>query len=95
MKYENLTLDEERALYGVCGAEVTGCTFAGPADGKSALKECRSIQVKGCSFLLRYPSIPIRIVILLYGIWKNRRCKIRDEGQKEDRIHHSVFLFIL
>lgn len=60
MKYENLTLDEERALYGIQNAEIESCTFAGPADGESALKECRDIQVKNCSFLLRYPFWHVR-----------------------------------
>ena len=54
-KYENLTLDEERALYGIHDAEVVNCRFEGPADGESALKECGNIRVKNCDFLLRYP----------------------------------------
>ena len=49
------TYDEERALYNLTDAEVTDCTFAGPADGESALKECRNVLVKDCSFSLRYP----------------------------------------
>lgn len=55
MKYENLTLDEERALYGIHNAEVIGCRFDGPADGESALKECSDISVKDCYMNLRYP----------------------------------------
>ncbi len=47
--------DEERAMYNLCDAEVINCTFAGPADGESALKECRNIKVKDSSFSLRYP----------------------------------------
>ena len=35
--------DEERALYGLRDTDVVGCTFAGDADGESALKECRGI----------------------------------------------------
>lgn len=54
-KYEGLTLDSERALYNISDALVVSCTFAGPADGESALKECRNITVKDCSFSLRYP----------------------------------------
>ena len=54
-RYENLILDEERALYGLNGAEVIGCKFDGPADGESALKECRDIVTKDCYFNLRYP----------------------------------------
>ena len=51
--YENLTLDEERALYGLHHAEVRNCTFAGPADGESALKECSELLVSDCDFELR------------------------------------------
>ena len=52
---ENKTMDEERALYNLTDAVVRNCTFAGPADGESALKEARSIKVEDCSFSLRYP----------------------------------------
>ena len=55
MIYENKIYDEERALYGLDGAKVKNCTFAGPADGESALKECRNIKVENCLFELRYP----------------------------------------
>lgn len=64
MKYENLTLDEERAFYGIRNAEVINCTFDGPADGESALKESRDIRVTDCAFLLRYP------------FWHTERAKI-------------------
>lgn len=53
--YENLTLDAERALYGERDAEVRRCLFDGPADGESALKECRDLLVEDCDFHLRYP----------------------------------------
>ncbi len=53
--YENQCYDEERALYGVRNALVKNCVFDGPADGESALKECRRIKVTGCDFMLRYP----------------------------------------
>ena len=55
MIFENKIYDEERALYGLDGARVKNCTFAGPADGESALKECRNIKVEDCLFELRYP----------------------------------------
>ena len=51
----NKTFDAERSLYAIQHAEVTGCTFAGPADGESVLKECRDVIVKNCTFSLRYP----------------------------------------
>ena len=53
--YENLTLDEERALYGINHATVKHCTFDGPADGESALKEASDVEVVDCRFRLRYP----------------------------------------
>ena len=53
--YTNLTLDEERALYGICHADVVGCIFDGPADGESALKEATDVTVAECDFKLRYP----------------------------------------
>lgn len=46
---------EERALYGLSGAEVNECSFDGPEDGESALKECHDISVRSCNFNLRYP----------------------------------------
>ena len=52
---ENKTFDEERALYNLKDTEVRNCTFAGPADGESVLKETRNIRVKDCKFSLRYP----------------------------------------
>ena len=55
MIIENQTFDQERALYGISGALVSNCRFDGPADGESALKEARAIQVRGCFMNLRYP----------------------------------------
>lgn len=55
MKYENLCFDGERALYGLYNVKVVNCTFDGPADGESALKECSDIMVAHCDFKLRYP----------------------------------------
>lgn len=55
MNFSNKTYDEERALYGIHGAEVTDCTFDGPADGESALKETGNLLVEHCYFNLRYP----------------------------------------
>lgn len=52
---KNLVSDKERELYNVEYTEVIDCTFVGPADGESALKECRNFTVKGCKFSLRYP----------------------------------------
>lgn len=52
---ENQTFDEERALYESSQLLVRNCTFDGPADGESAFKECRQIEVEDCFFNLRYP----------------------------------------
>ena len=49
------TFDEERALYGSDGIVVADCRFDGPADGESAFKEGKNIEVKDCFFNLRYP----------------------------------------
>ncbi len=53
--YENLTLDQERALYGIHHAGVKNCLFDGPADGESALKETHHLHIENCDFHLRYP----------------------------------------
>lgn len=52
---ENKTFDEERALYNLKDTEVRNCTFAGPKDGESVLKETRNIRVIDSKFSLRYP----------------------------------------
>ncbi|MBR1892249.1 MAG: DUF3737 family protein [Lachnospiraceae bacterium] len=53
--YENEVFDEERALYGADGVKVVSCRFDGPADGESALKEGRNIEIRDSYFNLRYP----------------------------------------
>ena len=52
---ENMTMDEERALYGSSDLTVRNCRFDGPADGESALKESSNITVEDSYFNLRYP----------------------------------------
>ncbi len=54
-RIEGLTLDEERALYALAHTTVKACTFDGPADGESALKEAVDVTVEACDFRLRYP----------------------------------------
>lgn len=49
------SFDEERALYGSNGVEIENCRFDGPADGESALKECKNVSVSDSFFNLRYP----------------------------------------
>lgn len=63
---ENRSYDEERALYGSDGVVVRNCCFDGPADGESALKESRDIQVEHCFMNLRYP------------FWHDDRLSIKD-----------------
>ena len=53
--YKDKTMDAERALYGQRDIRVENCHFDGPADGESALKECRDVQVADSFFNLRYP----------------------------------------
>ena len=53
--YENEIHDEERAFYGLKDAMVKNCKIDGPADGESAFKECRNIQVEDTFLNLRYP----------------------------------------
>lgn len=49
------TYEEERALYALRDATLRQCRFDGPADGESALKECRNVELYDCHFALRYP----------------------------------------
>lgn len=66
MEFTKQTYDEERALYGINGASITDCSFDGPADGESALKETSNITVERCYFNLRYP------------FWHTKSAIIRD-----------------
>ena len=63
---ENMTFDEERALYGCDGVLLNRCRFDGPADGESALKEGKNIEVAESYFNLRYP------------FWHDKRLKITN-----------------
>jgi hypothetical protein len=51
----NQIYDKERALYGTNNLHLRDCSFDGPADGESALKESNHIIAEGCFFNLRYP----------------------------------------
>lgn len=53
--YSKKVFDEERALYGSNDITVDACSFDGPADGESALKESNNIIVRDSFFNLRYP----------------------------------------
>ena len=52
---ENQTFDEERALYNIQNTEVRNCTFAGPQDGESVLKETRQVRVDHLLFRFVIP----------------------------------------
>jgi len=64
--YKNETFEEERALYGSRDVLVEDCSFDGPADGESALKESANVEVRRCYCNLRYP------------FWHDRGLKIVD-----------------
>lgn len=67
----NKMFGEERALYGSDGLVLRNCTFDGPEDGESALKECRDIEADGCFFNLRYP------------FWHDNKLKIANSEMTE------------
>ena len=52
---KNETTDLERAYYGSNGVSFSSIKIEGPADGESAFKECKNIEVRNSSFKLRYP----------------------------------------
>ena len=52
---ENQKMDEERALYGRNHIRIDHCSFDGPQDGESAIKECKDVMINDCYFNLRYP----------------------------------------
>lgn len=51
---ENQHYEEERSLYGIEDTIIRNCTFGGPIDGESALKETNEIDVEDTSFGMRY-----------------------------------------
>ena len=53
--FENMSFDEERALYGSDGVGVRNCKFDGERDGESAFKESRNVRAENSYFNLRYP----------------------------------------
>lgn len=53
--FENEQHDEERAFYGIKDAIIKNCKIDGPADGESAFKECKNIEIIDTYLNLRYP----------------------------------------
>ena len=79
--------DAERALFGSRGLVLEGVSFAGPADGESALKECCDVQARDTLFDLRYPlwhdqGLRLERCTLTEGcraaLWYSRDVEIRD-----------------
>ena len=68
---QNQTFDEERAQYGSTDILVKDCSFDGPADGESAFKECKNVEVAHGFFNLRYP------------FWHDHNLTIRDSEMTE------------
>ena len=66
MIIENKRFGEERALYGSHGVYIKNCSFDGPEDGESALKESADITAENCFCNLRYP------------FWHDHILKIKD-----------------
>ena len=54
-EYNRIVFDEERALYKARNIKLTNCTFDGPSDGESALKESSGVVAENSDFRLRYP----------------------------------------
>ena len=83
--------DEERALYGSDGLVVNDCSFDGPADGESAFKESRNIEVTGSYFNLRYPfwhDVNLRIT----GCEMTDKCRAalwytKNAGIEDSKLH--------
>lgn len=74
---ENQTFDMERALYASDGVFLKNCSFDGPADGESALKESRNVSLSRCFCNLRYPfwhDKGLVAVIRKIRIQKQHRC---------------------
>lgn len=79
-KVVDQVFDMERALYGSNDILVKDCTFDGPEDGKSALKECTNVQVKHSFFNLRYP------------FWHDQGLKISDCEMTDSTVESEYFM---
>ncbi len=92
-KIINQVFDEERALYHLENGEVEDCTFAGPKDGESALKEARNVRLLNCSFSLRYPLWHAKGYTLLHSSMDEKtRAPIwyAENGEIQDCTIHGV-----
>lgn len=68
----DMSFDNERALYGESGLILNRCRFEGEEDGESACKECSDVIAKECFFDLRYP------------FWHNQGLKIANSQMTEN-----------
>ncbi len=84
---EDQTFDMERALYASQGVSLKNCSFDGPADGESALKESRDVRLSHCFCNLRYPfwhDVSLTITdsemteLCRAAIWYSTDIEIRD-----------------
>lgn len=69
---ENQTFDEERAFYGQEELRLKNCSFDGPADGESAIKECRDVQALNCYYNLRYPFWHVSNLVIEGGVMTDK-----------------------
>ena len=66
IRIEHQTFDQERALYGQTGICAVDCTFAGPRDGESALKEARR-------------ALPVPAAVSVLARPKSENHRLRDD----------------
>ncbi len=85
---ENKRFEEERSLYNLEDALVSGCKFEGEADGESPLKEARCITVKDTSFALRYPLWHVQ-GFSLDNVSMNNLCRAALWYSKDGKIDNS------
>lgn len=81
------SFDEERCWYAISDTLFKNCTFDGPRDGESPLKECHDIAVENCTFSLRYPFWHDEDLMIRYceltslcraALWYSKRVSIFD-----------------
>lgn len=87
------TFDEERALYGLAHATLEHVSFAGPADGESALKECTDLDIRDSRFELRYPLWHVSGLKLRESVLTDT-CRAGLWYTSDARIAHSQLLGI-
>ena len=68
------SFDEERALYGRRDLHLVDCSFTGPEDGESAVKECRNVVAERCLCNLRYPFWHVTDLVLT-------ECELTENGR--------------